>query len=436
MIWRDESPLIEIEIHFFRFEGIALDSLYYHPKIAVGDEATERIIPSGPIALYVHIPFCDRRCYFCEFAVVAGRNQDDALVAAYLDALKAEIAGFARRLSDRDVRVETIQIGGGTPTFLTADAIAALIDFILDQCGCRDVPEIVVEGFPTSITDAKLAVLARLPAVKFNIGVQTLEDPVLAALGRTHKGAEALAAITASVARLPAVGADIIFGLPGRGIDDLLSDIDRLAAAGIDHVAFYPLWIYDRTALAALLRRGRLEVPDETAHRAQFASGVRRLEALGFVRYSAFHYAKREAGRHAYGLWQMQGCNWIGFGMSAMSHIEGEISFNARDIRTYMNRVAAGLPPGQGRRLTRDERMRFAFLYGLRRRELPAAAFHIAFGETVTNAFGVALAEFERRGWVTRTGEAVALTLDGILALGRIEAMVGDPATALFGEAV
>lgn len=403
------------------------ESVRYFPRVAGEASALRtRTLPPGPVALYVHIPFCDRRCRFCDFAVVAGRRRGESLVDGYLRALRAEMGRFRDQLHGAQLQVETIQVGGGTPTFLSADDLDALLRFILDEFDCPDVKEIVVEGFPTSVTEAKLSVFEQFPMLRVNIGIQTFCDEALAAAGRDHTGAEAMESLTAAKrSSIRDVGVDLIFGLPGSSVRTVTTDLKAVAEAGADHVAFYPLWVYDGTAFAALFRGGRLEPPPADAVEEQFAAGLEVLEACGYERYSAFHYARTAAGRHRYGQWQMLANNWVGFGMSAMTHIDGTIWFNDRNVGGYI--ATASDPAADGapaRTLSTAERMRFSFLYGVRLKEFPAAAFAQRFGMEATDVFADEVEMFERRRWMQTTGGRVALTEAGILALGEIEAQL------------
>ncbi|WP_113704078.1 coproporphyrinogen-III oxidase family protein [Nonomuraea lactucae] len=394
----------------------------YFPRVA-GEAAASRsrTVPPGPIALYVHIPFCDRRCHFCDFAVVAGRRRGDSLVDAYVAALKREMAHFRDQL--REARVETLQIGGGTPTFLSARALDDLLSFVLDEFGCGAVREIVVEGYPSSITAEKLEVLQRFPALRLNVGVQTFRDDLLDGVGRGHSGADAREALAAAGASgIRDVGADIILGLPGSDVATVVADLEALSEAGVDHIALYPLWVYEGTALDRLVRRGRVAAAPAPQHREQLAAGMEVLRACGYERYSAFHYARGAAGGHLYGQWQMLANDWIGFGMSAMSSIGGTLWFNDRSVNAYLAAMAAGRWDGERARPLSDAgHMRFAFMYGLRLREFPAATFARRFGRQAGEVFAGPIRSMARRGWVEESGESIALTLDGILALGEIE---------------
>jgi oxygen-independent coproporphyrinogen III oxidase len=406
-------------------EGFA--GVHYYPLLAKGAKAPRRrLATSEAPALYVHIPFCDKRCYFCEFAVVAGKSVTASLVDEYLDALRAEMRSFLET-AERRPKIELIQFGGGTPTSLSSRALGTLLAFIFDEFDCSELKEIVVEGFPNSITDDRIAILEQVPNLKLNIGVQSFHPQCLQSVGRDH-GTMAEAAISRAVgSKIGSVGVDLIFGLPFSTPATVRSDIEKSCALGAEHCALYPLWIYEQTALESQLRSGKVVLPDRDLQRDQLLENTAALASLGYSRYTAFHYSRTEAARHRYGLWQMLAGDWVGFGMSAMSYLDGDIFFNDRNIHSYIEKARSGVPVSiQSARLSASEHMRFVFLYGLRQERYQTQLFRDRFGVTVEDVFGGKLRHLEERGLLTRTEGTIELTLPGILALSAIENYVND----------
>ncbi|MBZ9770996.1 coproporphyrinogen-III oxidase family protein [Mesorhizobium sp. CO1-1-8] len=396
--------------------------VHFYPVTSKGlPIAPVHIIGSGPIALYVHIPFCEKRCHFCEFAVVADRQVTDELVANYLEALRKEIRAFLE-ICATSPKVSLIQFGGGTPTALSAADLGKLLDFIFEQFDCAELEEVIVEGFPTTITSDRIAVLERVPNIKLNIGVQSFHPECLEAVGRDHGLLAREAIENAAASRIGSVGVDLIFGLPSSAAETVQSDIETAAQCGAEHFAFYPLWVYDQTTLKTRVRNGRVELPGHAAQYDQLLGGGTVLADLGYERYTSFHYALRPDARHYYGLWQMQACNWIGFGMSAMSHLEGHIRFNDRSIRSYIDKVESGATAAVEQFLmTKQQRMQFEFLYRLRIKAFSTTYFFDRFGISVEAAYGDKLAVLEKLGLIRVDAETVALTLRGTLRLREIE---------------
>lgn len=414
-----------------------LPGLHYYPAVAktarVPNSRTARC-ETG--ALYVHIPFCDKRCYFCEFAVVTGKSVTDSLVVEYLKALKEEMLSFLAT-SEYQPAIELIQFGGGTPTALSAEALSDLLGFIYDRFDCSKLKEIIIEAFPNSITDDRIAFLERVPNLKLNIGVQSFHAECVASVGREH-GAKAEEAITRAVAsNIRSIGVDLIFGLPFSSPATVRSDIEKACALGVEHCALYPLWIYDQTPLELQLRSGKVLLPSSDMQREQLVGAFEALTSHKFSPYTVFHYSLTESARHCYGLWQMHARNWVGFGMSAMSHIDGNIFFNERNIGSYVQRIKLhGSAVVDSCCLSRAEQMSFVFLYGLRLGNYPTSLFSDRFGVTIEETFDNKLMNLEARGLLTHTEGRIALTLPGVLALSAIEDYINGKSDAVKGPLV
>jgi len=408
---------------------VDVSSVHYHPQYGADRKPGERsIVGSDPIALYIHIPFCATRCHFCTFAIVTGKSVKDELVENYLKALKKEISFYARQLREQRVPIETIQIGGGTPTMLDAQQLKDLLVFLFDTVDTSALREIIMEGFPTTITADKVDVLVQFEQLKFNIGIQTFSDQNLDEAGRRHSLNDALNAVrTAKSAGIRSVGADIIFGLPFSSTKNVLNDADTVAELGVDHLAFYPLWVYGDTAIGRKIRVGTLPPPDYQNLRDQMFTGLARLEKHGYERYTAFHYAASKEHRHQYGLWQMRAQQWIGFGMAAMSYLDGRIYMNEGSIRTYIEKIERGIMnTGTIQSLGEADEMNFAFLYGIRLREYPFSLFEAKFKRDAGEVYREELRSLQDRGLITYDDDHLALTPDGILGLGKIEELINS----------
>jgi oxygen-independent coproporphyrinogen-3 oxidase len=401
-------------VHFYPVtsEGLPIEATH-----TIGDE---------PIALYLHIPFCEKRCHFCEFAVVVDRQVTEQLIADYLKSLYKEISTFLETC-EISPKIRLIQFGGGTPTALSADNLGALWDFVFEQFDCTELEEVIIEGFPTTITTDRIAMIERIPNVKLNIGVQSFHSECLEAVGRNHGILAREAIEKAAASRIGSVGVDLIFGLPSSTAESAKLDIETAAQCGAEHFAFYPLWVYDQTTLKTRVRNGRIELPSHAAKYDQLVGGGGVLANLGYERYTSFHYALRPDCRHQYGLWQMQAHNWIGFGLSAMSHLDGYIRFNDRNIRSYIDKVNRGATTAVEQFvMTKKQRMQFEFLYRLRVKSFLTAQFFDRFGITVDEAFGDKLAVLRNLGLICVDAQAIALSLRGTLHLREIEDYINE----------
>jgi len=383
--------------------------------------------PDSPVALYIHIPFCEARCYFCTFSIVAGSKVNNTLIDDYMTALKAEIVHFGRRLADQNVRIEMIQVGGGTPTALEADQIKDLFDTVFENFDCSALREIIFEGFPSSVTAEKVRVLRQLNQLKLNIGIQTFDQRLLDDAGRRHETNSAMETLRMCKGEgISSLGIDIIFGLPGSSVNNVETDIDTLLHLPVDHLAFYPLWIYEQTTFDKQLRHGKFEV-SQKALQEQLAVGHPLLEAGGFERYTAFHFARDPSHHHGYGLWQMEARDWLGLGMSSMSSLQGSVFFNEKTIEKYIDKINAGqFETGTGRAMTVDQQMRFALLYGFRERRFRTAEFERRFGLSPQIYFADLLERLRAQGLVEFDSQSIDLTADGIISLGLLEHVINE----------
>ena len=218
------------------------------------------------------------------------------------------------------------------------------------------------------------------------------------------------------------MGADLIFGLPFSSPQSVAQDIESCFKLGVEHCAFYPLWIYEKTALESRKRSGSVGVPGQSLQEQQFIAGAKVFTSLGYVRYTAFHYCSDEAAQHRYGLWQMHARDWVGFGMSAMSHLDGVLYFNDRSVRGYIDRITAGVSACvESRDLSVQEQMTFALLYGLRLEKYRTSAFADRFHIPAETVFATQLGTLQKRGLLQIGSGTIALTPQGILQLGAVE---------------
>lgn len=384
--------------------------------------------PNRPIALYIHIPFCEARCYFCTFSIVAGSKVTGSLIEDYMAALKSEIEHFGRRLAQQNVWIETIQVGGGTPTAISADQIEDLFRSIFDNFDCSKLREIIFEGFPGSVTTRKLRVLSRYENLKLNIGVQSFDKRLLDDAGRRQEASGAIKTLKMCKAEgIASLGIDLIYGLPGSTTDTVTLDLDVLAELPVDHLAFYPLWIYEQTTFDKQVRDGKLEIPQFDALQLQMRTGHAQLAVAGFERYTAFHYARGTEHRHSYGQWQMETKDWLGLGMASMSNLQGTVFFNERSIGRYMELLEKGeFETGSGRAMDADQQMRFSLLYGIRKRSFETTEFEDRFGVRPQVYFSDNLTLLKSRGFIVFDEHRIELTDAGIISLGLIEAIINE----------
>ena len=263
-------------------------------------------------ALYVHVPFCAARCRYCDFSTAATRR-DDPLMAAYAGAVEC-LLDEARGLGLIEVP-RTAYIGGGTPTLLGPAVLGSLVGAIT---GAGAVPELSFEANPESLSDAVLDAALKAGATRVSVGVQSLDDRELAALGRIHGAKQARARVSAAVAAGLDVSLDLMCGIPYQTPASWRRSLEGALELGIGHISCYPLMIEEGTPLERLCERGELPWPDDDTEAASMDAAARLLAGRGFARYEVASYARpgREC-RHNMAYWT--GVEYLGLGTAASS---------------------------------------------------------------------------------------------------------------------
>ncbi|MGE2723928.1 radical SAM family heme chaperone HemW [Mycolicibacterium pulveris] len=294
--------------------------------------------------IYVHVPFCAARCGYCDFntytpAELGGANPD-----GYLAGLRTELRLAGAALGSPPP-VDTVFVGGGTPSLLGADGLKAVLDAIRAHFDLARDAEVTTEANPESTSPRFFAELRDAGFTRVSLGMQSTAAHVLAVLDRVHSPGRALdAAREARAAGFEHVNLDLIYGTPGESDDDLLGSVEAAVDAGVDHVSGYALVVEDGTAMARRVRRGELATPDndELAHRYELLDA--RLSAAGFDWYEVSNWC-RPGGecRHNIGYWN--GGQWWGAGPGAHGYIGATRWWNVKHPNTYAQVLAEGRLP-------------------------------------------------------------------------------------------
>ena len=297
----------------------------------------------GAFGIYVHVPFCATRCGYCDFntytpAELGGANPD-----GWLDALRTELELAAARVGPRPV--DTVFVGGGTPSMLGGQRLAAVLEAIRANFDLAEDAEVTTEANPESTTSALLAELRGAGFTRLSLGMQSTAPHVRAALDRVHSPGRALAAAAdARAAGFEHVNLDLIYGTPGETDDDLRRSVDAAIGAGVDHVSAYALVVEDGTALARRVRRGEFPAPDDDVLATRYELLDDHLSAAGFDWYEVSNWS-RPGGecRHNLGYWD--GGQWWGAGPGAHGYVDGTRWWNVKHPNAYAQLLAEGRLP-------------------------------------------------------------------------------------------
>jgi oxygen-independent coproporphyrinogen III oxidase len=382
-------------------------------------------LPHSGYGLYVHIPFCVRKCPYCDFYSVETLKGSvaDRLATplprrdSFLDALERELAGLPTAF-----RPATIFIGGGTPTELAETDLERLLRMLHAYVDCAAVREWTCESNPGTLTAAKARLLKDAGVDRVSLGVQSFDAANLRFLGRIHGSAEAVAAYhLLRKTGFSNINLDLIHGIPGGDLDRLRADLEQIGELKPEHVSCYQLTFEEGTPLMAMKKRGQVrEVPDEAAI-AEDRLIRDTLREAGYMHYEISNYAQPGyACRHHHVYWQ--GGEYIGCGPSAHSHWQGRRYANVRLLRRYEEALLSGESPvTEEEVLTGDEKARETLVTWLRLLAgVPAVEFERVTGTALRTLAGETLDHLCAIGMLRWQADCVQLTEQGRLLSNRV----------------
>jgi oxygen-independent coproporphyrinogen-3 oxidase len=368
--------------------------------------------------IYVHVPFCRRRCSYCDFSIAVRR----AIPAhAYLDAIRRERDLLLATGDWDEAPLETLYLGGGTPSLLPAAVVRDLVRLFgvspqSDTGRPASEIEVTLEANPDDVTPEAVAGWCAAGVNRVSLGVQSFHDAVLAWMHRTHDAGRAEAAFgTLRDAGIANISLDLIFALPGALRSDFRADLDRALALGPDHLSVYGLSVEPRTPLARWLARGALAPTPERRYGDEFLQAHEVLAAAGFEHYEVSNYARPgRRSRHNAAYWTRH--PYAGLGPSAHSFGDGVRRWNLPAWAAYARALSSGKRPEAERERLTSEQQRIEGLYlGLR---TSAGIEHAAL-----RAAGRAVAEHAvRQGWLVAEGDRLRASAAGWLRLDEIVA--------------
>lgn len=298
---------------------------------------------AGPFGIYVHVPFCATRCGYCDFNTYTPAELGDATPDGWLAALQLELELAARRVGTRPV--DTVFVGGGTPTLLGGDGLAAVLGAVLANFTLAPGAEVTTEANPESSSPALFARLREAGYTRVSLGMQSAATHVLKVLDRVHSAGRAPAAAREARAEgFEHVNLDLIYGTPGESDDDLKLSVETALDAGIDHLSAYALIVEDGTALARRVRRGELPAPDDDVLADRYELLDAALSAAGLHWYEVSNWSTPGGEcRHNLGYWD--GGHWWGAGPGAHGFLGSTRWWNVKHPKAYAQALAEGRLP-------------------------------------------------------------------------------------------
>ena len=362
-----------------------------------------------PRAAYVHVPFCAHKCGYCDFASLAGADHQ---ADRYLDALDREMAASI----DRPREVDTIFIGGGTPTRLSSEQLSRLLAMIRRRFDLAEGGEWTVEANPGTLDERKADALAEGGVNRVSLGAQSFHPESLRALERNHDPDDVPRAVELIRPRFDRWSLDLIFAAPGSDLERWRLDMERALELGPSHLSCYGLVFEKGTSLWKQWHAGLVLAVDEEVERAMYEATIERLSAAGLLQYEISNYARPgHESRHNLAYWANDA--YYGFGLGAARYVDGVRSVNTRELTSYFRRIESGCSAtGPSERHDPESRARETAVLMLRRTALGIARddFHERTGYDLDALCGEALARAISLGWLEDDGLRVRLTREGL----------------------
>jgi oxygen-independent coproporphyrinogen-3 oxidase len=377
-----------------------------------------------PLGVYLHIPFCRKRCHFCYFKVYT--DKDSAAIRGYIDAALKELALYANRPLIRGRKANFVYFGGGTPSYLSVDQLKLLTDGMKALISWDEAEEVTFECEPGTLTSHKLKAIREMGVTRLSLGVENFDDHILEINGRAHHSKEiARAYAYARELDFPQINIDLIAGMVEETEANWQENIRKTIEMSPDSVTIYQMEVpYNTTIYQEMKAAGKLTAPvaDWETKRGWVASAFAELEKAGYTVGSAYTAVKnKEKTKFLYRDRLWAGADLIGLGVASFGHLQGTHYQNQHDFQPYLNAVQSGqlpiyraLTPGNDERLIRE------FILQLKLGQTKSDYFQKKFGVDVRQRFAQPLRALHDWGFGEVEGETVRLNRAGLLQVDRL----------------
>lgn len=349
--------------------------------------------------LYIHFPFCEKKCNYCDFYSLA----DMRLKGDYITALIREMEKF------RNEKIDTVFFGGGTPSLFSPSSLERVLRAIHDTFKVTNDAEITLEGNPMSIGSLdKLSAFKSLGINRLSLGVQSFSDVELSALGRGHSSDEAVRTVEEGAKHFDNISLDLMFGIPHQSEESFKKSLDTALTLPISHISLYALSVEENTVFGRKVKKGEsLHLPD--TDREMYLSACHTLKGAGFEHYEISNFAKEGCrSRHNMKYWNAE--EYIGIGASAHSYFKGERYAYPRSVKGFIE----GAEREEVYENTPEDRVEEFVMLSLRLSDgLDLERLEGEFGITPDDSFFALIKELEKHGLLKQKNNRVALTDEG-----------------------
>ena len=380
--------------------------------------------PDLPLGLYVHIPFCRKRCHFCYFKVYT--DKDSQAIRSYLDAVLRELELYAARPFVGGRRPRFVYFGGGTPSYLSVEQLRYLADGLKRFLPWDAVQEVTFECEPGTLTDHKLEAIRALGVTRLSLGIEHFDDHILEVNGRAHRSREIERAYAfARATGFPQINIDLIAGMVEETEEKWRLAVEKTVALSPDSVTIYQMEVpYNTDIYRQMKAEGKLVAPvaDWETKRRWVDCAFAELERAGYTVASAYTAVKhKERTRFVYRDELWAGADLLSLGVASFGHIGGTHYQNQHDFATYVGALAEGrLPVYRALTPSADERYVREFILQLKLGSVSAAYFTGKFGTAPQVRFAEPLAQLRTWGFLQESGDRLGITRAGLLQVDRL----------------
>lgn len=363
------------------------------------------------LSLYIHIPFCMSKCYYCDF--VSFSNMKDK-VDLYIDCLMRELSIYKDRL--RNYNIRTIFIGGGTPSCIDPMNIYRILEYIKKNYDTSRLIEVTIEANPGTLDKEKVQIYREAGINRVSMGVQTLDDHLLKSIGRIHNVKDFYNSYELlREENINNINVDLIFGLPNQTISDVIGSLKKVIELGLEHISYYGLILEENTKLHKLYNEGKIILPDEDIERLMYHKACEYLINNGYNHYEISNFAlPGYECKHNLVYWDVK--PYLGVGLNSHSNIEGKRFFNSSNINTYIESINMRKLPIEGEEIIdKDTEIEEFCILGLRKiKGINKIVFKRRFNVEIENIYGDIIDKHVDNALIINNNDYIYLTKRGL----------------------
>lgn len=366
--------------------------------------------------LYIHIPFCDHICTYCDFPklITKGQRHED-----YIQALLIELKHYEKQIGFH--QLQSIYIGGGTPTALSVKQIQPLFDYLHQSINMNQILEFSIEANPENLTEEKVKYLLSQGISRFSLGVQTFDETLLKRIGRQHGSEHVQQAVATLKANgMHNINLDLIYAIPGQTIEQLKDDLKKAVSLEVEHISAYSLIVEEHTQLYLAYMKDQLALTDNEIEAKMYEVVMDYLSNYGYQHYEISNFAKSLPSLHNQWYWKNE--EYIGTGLGAHGYINGCRYQNTRSINTYISSLKNNdLPIIEKNLLSQEEKIEEEMFLGLRLIEgVNLKMISQKYELDIEQLYQKSLEKMIVAGHLERIGNQIRLTHQGLLMANEV----------------